>query len=709
MFVVLLSTTNATFLQLLFILHYLRSNSCILSNRCLRWKDENSKLHVNCSSRNVRSIPTFPNETYYLDLSLNPIGIIKNRSFCNLHYLQELNLFFCGIKVLEQDAFIGLEKLRKLNLRTNQLTFNFQSFPKGVFSPLKHLTYMNIINTNVDSLELNFASFSQYVMSDLLSLNTLIIDLFHDTDGAFILGKGFLSLKRLRVVQAGLCYMDFNNRTLENVLYLESFDLSCCTLASYEIGALRGRKFKRLNFDAVYMNKNDDYWDMVTDLGTAKIDILVLTATFHIYSFLPASFFVSLSPSGLTEIYLNDNSVIEAGTGSTGDDILPSTLNYLDFSGNQISEIRYFMQNLSYLNLERNNLGIYLKSKRYSASEVNNLTEVNLSFNKLYYLMFSLFYGHAKLEKLNLSNNFLMDITFNVSNLYTLKVLDMSNNRIQSFGSKTMDSLDKCFHKSDMQIDISGNVLQCSCGTLQFLKWIIDKRRYFRRMKNMICKFSNGTELTLTSFRNTILLLEKGCSSYTALLIGISVSIITAVLIVAVGLVYRYRWRLRYIYYMTRSKYKRYKKVENEQSYKYDAFISYSDTESTFIIKDCIPSLEGNAGIKLCIHQRDFVPGEEITHNITNSIHESRKTICIITRSFIESYYCMFEFNMARMESIYSRGGQSILFLVFYEQLGPQDLPLVMLELVQQNSYIEYPNDEQGNIVFWEKLKEVLS
>lgn len=167
MFVVLLSTTNATFLQLLFILHYLRSNSCILSNRCLRWKDENSKLHVNCSSRNVRSIPTFPNETYYLDLSLNPIGIIKNRSFCNLHYLQELNLFFCGIKVLEQDAFIGLKKLRKLNLRTNQLTFNFQSFPKGVFSPLKHLTYMNIINTNVDSLELNFANFANFAICDV--------------------------------------------------------------------------------------------------------------------------------------------------------------------------------------------------------------------------------------------------------------------------------------------------------------------------------------------------------------------------------------------------------------------------------------------------------------------------------------------------------------------------------------------------------------
>ncbi|CAG2244410.1 unnamed protein product [Mytilus edulis] len=40
--------------------------------------------------------------------------------------------------------------------------------------------------------------------------------------------------------------------------------------------------------------------------------------------------------------------------------------------------------------------------------------------------------------------------------------------------------------------------------------------------------------------------------------------------------------------------------------------------------------------------------------------------------------------------------------------LQPKELPLVMLELVQKESYIEYPNDEQGNVVFWEKIKETL-
>ncbi|CAG2222169.1 TLR13 [Mytilus edulis] len=163
---------------------------------------------------------------------------------------------------------------------------------------------------------------------------------------------------------------------------------------------------------------------------------------------------------------------------------------------------------------------------------------------------------------------------------------------------------------------------------------------------------------------------------------------------------YRNRWKLRYMYYMTKEKYYRYKPDDDNESYTLNAFISYSDMEKDFVVNECIPILEDTEEIKLCIHHRDFLPGEEISVNITNAIHESKKTICIITRSFLDSYYCMFEFNMARMEIIYFRNEQNILFLVFYEQI---------LELVQNQLYIEYPHDEQANVLFWEKVREAIS
>jgi hypothetical protein len=65
----------------------------------------------------------------------------------------------------------------------------------------------------------------------------------------------------------------------------------------------------------------------------------------------------------------------------------------------------------------------------------------------------------------------------------------------------------------------------------------------------------------------------------------------------------------------------------------------------------------------------------------------------------------MFEYNMSRVESIYSRNKENILYLVILEQIPAKDLPLIILELVQSQSYIEYPNDEYGNSVFCDKLR----
>ncbi|CAG2249550.1 Toll-like receptor 4 [Mytilus edulis] len=204
--------------------------------------------------------------------------------------------------------------------------------------------------------------------------------------------------------------------------------------------------------------------------------------------------------------------------------------------------------------------------------------------------------------------------------------------------------------------------------------------------------------------------IDKECKSYTVLITCLSVAITACGIAIATGLIYRYRWKIRYLYYLSKGKYYSYKPVDySTQTYKYDAFISFSEIDLRFIKNGCIPQLEIKNNLKLCIHNRDFMPGEEITVNITNAIHNSRKTICVISRAFLDSYYCKFEFNMARMESIYSRGGENILLLVFYEQILPRELPLVMLELVQEQSYIEYPHDDQGNVVFWEKLKEAIA
>uniref|UniRef100_K1QC90 Toll-like receptor 13 n=1 Tax=Magallana gigas TaxID=29159 RepID=K1QC90_MAGGI len=65
-----------------------------------------------------------------------------------------------------------------------------------------------------------------------------------------------------------------------------------------------------------------------------------------------------------------------------------------------------------------------------------------------------------------------------------------------------------------------------------------------------------------------------------------------------------------------------------------------------------------NKGFKVRIHDRDFIPGVDIAENITIAIHNSRRIILIMTSDFLKSQWCMFELNMARMESLYSREGR---------------------------------------------------
>ncbi|CAC5387695.1 unnamed protein product [Mytilus coruscus] len=504
--------------------------------------------------------------------------------------------------------------------------------------------------------------------------------------------------------------MNANEKAFVNIPHVDQIHITDCVINSYAVGTFSGRQVKYLNLSST--NPQLAVWsNILQDFKRYTINTLVLTDTLEaLRNMWEHLVFDALNKTGLQKLFLNQNEIKKFCLSCQVHDFdLPLTLKYLDLSSNKLICFCLSMPHLSSLNLQHNNLRDYFRSNTYYPSYPTNMTVINFAFNNLDYLNVSIFHGHQRLRVLNLSNNYLTDIDFDISHLTLLEVLDLSNNRIQKFSEKSMKKLNVLFDSSNVKINLGGNVLQCSCDDISFIEWSLDKHNYFSAKNDTKCKFGNGTSIFLTEFRSTMLQLKENCASRLVLIICISIAITSMLVIAIIGIVYRYRWRLRYTYYMVKSKYKRDNISSNDdKKYTYDAFISYSDNEQDFIVRECIPNLEEGGNAKLCIHKRDFLPGNEISYNITNSIHESRKVVCIITKSFLESYYYMFEFNMARMESIYSRSGENILFLVFFEQFRSKDLPLVMLELVQNDSYIEYPNDEQGNVVFWEKMKETM-
>ncbi|CAC5399744.1 unnamed protein product [Mytilus coruscus] len=305
------------------------------------------------------------------------------------------------------------------------------------------------------------------------------------------------------------------------------------------------------------------------------------------------------------------------------------------------------------------------------------------------------------------------NITFDISHMDHLIYCDISNNRLSSLTKSFRDKLKEKFNQNGkLKVDISENNFLCACDNLDLVQWVSKYHTHLVILHLTSCYLKNRTIVNMGEAQFIYDVLKKECSSYTALIIGIVILMAFSCLIIFWGLIYRHRWKIRYLYYIFKSKYKETIKTPihtDTREYEYDAFISYEENDSNFVHNNLLHKLEEEGGLKLCIHKRDFIPGNDIAANITSSIHFSRKVIIVMSCYFLESYWCIFEYNMARMESIYSRDKENIVFIIFLEQIRPGQFPLHILELVQDQSYIEYPNDEYGNTVFWEKMKKVLS
>ncbi|XP_061175905.1 toll-like receptor 4 [Saccostrea echinata] len=233
----------------------------------------------------------------------------------------------------------------------------------------------------------------------------------------------------------------------------------------------------------------------------------------------------------------------------------------------------------------------------------------------------------------------------------------------------------------------------------------------FKSFVNYSCAVSSqSSPLMFSKIKEHIKKLEKECKSYTYLIIIVTITLILFLCILLGGLLYRYRWKLRYFYYMTKSRYHGYKSVrgDSQSDFKYDVFVSYADEDLPFVQK-MIMELEKNNGIRLCIHHRDFVPGYDISKNIITAVNKSRKTVVILSPNFIKSSWCMYELHIAKMEEIYSRENESIIFLIFYEEVPVDKIPLSVMDLINQRSYIEFPNDEYGDQVFWRRVCKTLN
>ncbi|XP_056020883.1 toll-like receptor 4 [Ostrea edulis] len=385
-------------------------------------------------------------------------------------------------------------------------------------------------------------------------------------------------------------------------------------------------------------------------------------------------------------------------------------LEYVNLSNNFCSSItNQSFQNMSsllFLNLSTNLLGKELRSQNVNdmLHFPPHLRVLDLSYNWITTLALDLFAVSRDLESLNLSNNEIESVSFDLSSSLKLREIDLSFNKIVKLDSASMKNLDFP-RKTRLSINLANNPLVCTCQSLGFLEWMKESlNKHFLDQDKYTCSFSNSTKTTLGDLDQVISTLKRECKSYTTLVVAVTVILLVTIVCFSLAIMYRYRWKLRYLYYAGKRSSKGYSKIlEEGREYHFDAFISYAENERQILIPNLL-KVEKENTFKFCIHSRDFMPGVDISENITNAIHFSRRTIVFLSEAFLGSEYCMYEIQMARMESI-SRGGENVLFIVLLDD-HLRNIPNFLEDLLSEQSYLPY--DKQIPEEFWNALTQVL-
>ncbi|XP_072023460.1 uncharacterized protein [Amphiura filiformis] len=415
---------------------------------------------------------------YNLDLSDNFLTLLTPGLFDSLASLQLLNLSFNLLAELHEDTFISQHSLVVLNLQSNQLT----QLPPNIFKSL-HALRMVLLGNNflttlpvklfyfcksLERIDLNFNQISNiyegmfdiehlkqkydyarnrmdyYLLIDLSDNYLVSIEektfwnanvsqlLMHNNPILRIPARVFQPLHMLR--QIGL-----RNTSLEMLpegLLDSQIDLEHLDLGHNYLETLPRGIFDNLfNLLTLKLN-NNRLVTLPNAIFMSLQNVTVLDLGFNRLSYLPDSI---LSLDNLKMLDLVDNDLIAFET-----DILSNCFNLdiIRLDINNLSTVPQTLFNSSYyvrtIFLSQNRIEVIYPGTFDTTIGLENL---ELSYNSLESLPNFIFHSVTVLQYLNLSHNNL-PLVPSFKTLSRLRILDISNNKLVSFVSKTFIGLE---------------------------------------------------------------------------------------------------------------------------------------------------------------------------------------------------------------------------------------------------------------------------
>ena len=374
-----------------------------------------------------------------------------------------------------------------------------------------------------------------------------------------------------------------------------------------------------------------------------------------------------MNNNSLQYVYLSSNSIRIMPKPFYCPSNNPPLFKLVDLSNNKIECINssYFnhcdWSHLNILNLSGNRLRkVFENECNYNMTyflaflqPLWNLTKLDLSGNVIdKNLLLNSFEKQHLLEELHLSKMGLKNLTFKISHMNRLKYLDVSFNNLQCLSREAMIELSNLsstqrhrYNKTILRINLDHNPLKCNCQCFPFLKWLKATKISFEQ-DNVTCTLDEVTYNLSNGLNEIILKLEGTCFPYTWFHVIIGAELTVICLTIALTMLRRYKFRLYFLYLQLWTLLIS-KIVVVDDVKSFHAFISYASPDRKWVKKRLIKHLEKRRKLKLFVASRDFKAGELISANIHNAITTSAKTVFLISKSFLESSWCLEEFSMA--------------------------------------------------------------
>ncbi|XP_056321045.1 toll-like receptor 13 [Danio aesculapii] len=248
--------------------------------------------------------------------------------------------------------------------------------------------------------------------------------------------------------------------------------------------------------------------------------------------------------------------------------------------------------------------------------------------------------------------------------------------------------------------------LYCSCDNAWLVSWIRDNRKVEVVMSNPSMQDLQcfiGNEVDHLNFLSYV---KENCSFDLEFVFFACSSVFLCIFIVVV-LMYKFVGQyFKPFYHIASGWFREALRMKEKPQYRYDAFVSYSSKDEHWIIEELLPNLEqrGPPFLRLCLHSRDFQLGHDIVENITDSIYASRRTLCLVSRNYLDSNWCSLEMQLATYRLQVEH--RDILILVFLETIPSRSLSSHhrLARLVKTRTYLDWPQDPEMHEAFWDRL-----